>query len=40
VSVTASGTLAGGRLEVDLVVGGNGELPGGQPIRYRFVANQ
>jgi hypothetical protein len=40
VSVTANGTLAGGRLEVELVVGAQGELPGGQPVRYRFVANQ
>jgi hypothetical protein len=40
VSVTASGTLTVGRPEVELVVGGQGQLPGGQPIRYRFRANQ
>ena len=40
VSVTASGTLTGGRLEVEIVVGGQSELPGGQPVRYRFVATQ
>jgi hypothetical protein len=40
VSVTANGTIVGGRLEVEIVVGGQGELPGGQPIRYRWVANQ
>ena len=39
VSVTASGTLTNGRLDIEIVVGADGRLPGGQPIRYRFVDN-
>jgi len=36
VSVAANGTLIGGQLQMEIVVGGDGRLPGGQPIRYRF----
>lgn len=39
VSVTASGTLTNGRLDIEIVVGADGRLSGGQPIRYRFVDN-
>lgn len=37
VSVTGSGVLMDGRLQMVITVGADGRLPGGQPIRYTFV---
>jgi hypothetical protein len=39
VSVTATGTLVNGRLDITIVVGADGRLPGGQSISYRYVDN-
>jgi hypothetical protein len=39
VSVTALGSVTNGRLDIEIVVGADGRLPGGQPIRYRFLEN-
>ncbi|HUF23808.1 MAG TPA: carboxypeptidase-like regulatory domain-containing protein [Vicinamibacterales bacterium] len=39
VSVTATGTLVNGRLDITITVGADGKLPGGQPIQYRYVDN-
>ena len=36
VFVIATGTLVDDRLEIELTVGGEGKLPGGQSIQYSF----